>query len=111
MLLRNIGVLHFMSCIPYHGTLLWERLERVAGYEPCCFDIVLCIKLQQTANTHGAGKQPLPLELARLFVNGIGLGIPREISLVESSPPYEPSQPATASMSTEIQQRAPDLVN
>jgi hypothetical protein len=29
--------------------------------------------------------------------------VPREMSLVLSSPPYEPSQPATASMSTEMQ--------
>ena len=30
---------------------------------------------------------------------------PREMSLAESSPPYEPSQPATASMSTPYEQR------
>lgn len=35
---------------------------------------------------------------------------PREMSLIESSPPYEPSHPATASMSTEMQQRAPAIV-
>lgn len=34
------------------------------------------------------------------------LHTPLEISLVESSPPYEPSHPATASMSTDMQQSA-----
>ena len=32
--------------------------------------------------------------------------LPREISLVESWPPYEPSQPATASISTDMQHNA-----
>ncbi len=43
----------------------------------------------------------------KLLLSAIGFHRPLEMSLVESSPPYEPSQPATASISTDMQQRAP----
>ena len=45
-------------------------------------------------------------DINQLRAIGSNARLPLEISLVESSPPYEPSHPATASISTEIQHRA-----
>ena len=80
--------------------------------EPGGLDVVFSEKLQETANSNGTGEETLASSALRLPYPGIrGTGVPLEISLVESSPPYEPSQPATASISTEKQQSAPDIVS
>ena len=51
-------------------------------------------------------KKPPDLSALTVIAGRGSVHSPLEISLVESSPPYEPSHPAMASMSTEIQQRA-----
>lgn len=84
------------------GAIFGERFESVTGDEPRCFDAVLVEELEQTLHSDRAGKEACIK--ARLDDASIalapGLKIPLLMSLVESSPPYEPSQPATASMST-----------
>lgn len=64
--------------------LVRKRFERVTGDEERCLDIVLVKSFSIRWTPTVPAKRP------------------RDMSDVESSPPYEPSQPATASMSTEI---------
>lgn len=40
--LSGIVLIHFMPCISYHCTFLWESLQRVSRDEPGGFDVVFC---------------------------------------------------------------------
>jgi hypothetical protein len=104
---------NLMAGVGDHAALLRESLERVAGNEPCGLNVVLFKHLEQSSDTDCSGEETWDAyQLACLLeyrLRGSKLRflnwscIPREMSLVLSSPPYEPSHPATASMSTEIQ--------
>lgn len=48
---------HFVTGIANHGTLLRERVQRVAGYEPCGLDLVFLEEPEETSDTDGAGKE------------------------------------------------------
>jgi hypothetical protein len=101
-----------------HAALFRESLERVARDEPGGFDVVLFKHLEKAADTDRSGEEAwdylsvdsslenwascLEVAVSRFLLSSWHY-VPREMSLVLSSPPYEPSQPATASMSTEIQ--------
>jgi len=89
-------------------TILWECLERVSGDEPCGFDVVLVEQLEQSLHTDGASEYSCRDSQTRQMTRWEE-ELPLLMSLVESSPPYEPSHPATASMSTPVvyRQRRP----
>jgi hypothetical protein len=105
---------NFVAGVGDHAALFRESLERVAGDEPGGFDVVLFEHLEKATDADRSGEEALGiLSGFSSLAEGWGLTrlrccirkhyLPREMSLVLSSPPYEPSQPATASMSTEIQ--------
>jgi hypothetical protein len=104
---------NLMAGVGDHAALFWESLERVAGDEPCRLDVVLFEHLEQSSDTDGSGEEAWDADQfachweCRLRGSKLRFSnwsyIPREMSLVLSSPPYEPSHPATASMSTEMQ--------
>ena len=106
----GVTPIHFMSCISYHSTFFGESVQGVSRNEPGGLDVVLCEQLQETANANRTSEETLD-HSAQNSRKYIGIGIPLEISLVESSPPYDPSQPATASMSTDMQQSASAIVS
>lgn len=98
---------HFVTRITNHLTFFPEGVERVPWDEPRRLDLVLVEELEETTDAYGAGKDaysPSQLSISLKLM----AGIPRDMSLVESSPPYEPSHPATASMSTEMHVRTPE---
>ena len=97
-----------MARISDHSTFFREGLERMPGNEPSSLDFVFLEQFQESAYSNATGEEAW-LPVSRAFQLAFAsYHRPREMSLVESSPPYEPSQPATASMSTEMQQRAPE---
>lgn len=99
-----------MSRIAHHGAFFWECFQGVSRDEPGGFDIIFVEEFQETADADCARPEAWEdlLEEGRSqHANGgmgllevISLVLPRLISFVLSSPPYDPSQPATASMST-----------
>lgn len=96
---------NLVSCVANLFHLLWEGLQRVTRNEPCCFDAVLVEELQQTPGSHGGCPNACSwgdvLGLVYIYLREKkDHNSPRLMSLVESSPPYEPSHPATASTST-----------
>lgn len=108
--LTGINPLHFMPGISYHCTFLRKSLQRMSRNEPGGLDVVFCEQLQETADSNRTGKETLQqsaYDSARMS----GTCTPLDMSLVESSPPYEPSHPATASMSTDMQQSASTIVS
>jgi len=90
---------NFMVFVSDCCTIFWERLERVSGDEPCCFDVVLVEQLEQSLHTDGASEYSCRESQMKSMTSWED-DLPLLMSLVESSPPYEPSHPATASMST-----------
>jgi hypothetical protein len=93
---------NLMPFIPDCGTILWERLESVSRNEPCGFDVVFVVQFQQSLDTDCAGKDSCCDSQTRRLLTCSEGNVPLLMSLVESSPPYEPSHPATASMSTPV---------
>ena len=87
-----------VACITHSGHLFREGLQGVAWDEPGGLDVVFLEEFQQTLCSHGRG--PVPCRMLDSPARTMSRYSPRLISLVESSPPYEPSQPATASTST-----------
>jgi hypothetical protein len=79
--------------------VVWEgySLKRVAWDEPGGFHIVFIEELEEAADADGAGEVAATweLQLRSSCIDKYAL-----MSEVESSPLYEPNQPATASMST-----------
>jgi hypothetical protein len=89
-----------MALVPDCSAILWERLEGVAGDEPCRLDVVFVVQFEQSLDTDCAGKDSCCDSQTRRLLTCWEGNLPLLMSLVESSPPYEPSHPATASMST-----------
>jgi hypothetical protein len=48
-----------MAGVGDHAAFFWERLERVAGNEPCGLDVVSLEHLQETADTDRSGEETL----------------------------------------------------
>jgi hypothetical protein len=46
-----------MACVGDHAAFFWERLERVAGDEPCGLDVVPLEHLQETADADRSGEE------------------------------------------------------
>lgn len=98
----------FVTGVPDHGAFFGEGLEGVAGDEPGCFDVVFFEELEEAAGAYCAGEQScgeLSARCTNIVVAGpekcwAWIAVPLLMSFVLSSPPYEPNQPATASMST-----------
>jgi hypothetical protein len=78
----------------------------VAGDEPGCFDVVFPEEVDEADGADVALEETYcALIICRMTGNRLGerrrvVCAPRLISLALSSPPYEPSQPATASILT-----------
>jgi hypothetical protein len=88
-----------MACIPDQCALFGEGFEGVAGDEPGCFDVVFLEKVEEADGANMAREETYCAVIIlkkRIRV----VCAPRLISLALSSPPYEPNQPATASIST-----------
>lgn len=69
--------------------------------EPGCLDVVLLKQFEETTSAMCTREKPY-LDKLQCYNMGTARSdfLPLLMSLVESSPPYEPNQPATASIST-----------
>jgi hypothetical protein len=87
-----------VTSIAYGCHVFGKRLQTVPWDEPSCFDVVLSL-IRCCSFAHSASRTFLNIFRSRC-VPTVPAKIPRLMSLVLSSPPYDPSQPETASTST-----------
>lgn len=94
---------HTVSRCRHDGDLMSCSLETVAWNEPGRFDAVLVEHFEDPLNTQGTSEIACPCQHSnplRFVPAEYYRHSPRLISLVESSPLYDPSHPAIASIST-----------